>query len=94
MCNHVSTLAVGVTVGAMPLLTTWCAAADIVVPLDQPTIQAAVNGAANDDEIVLAPGTYRGPGNVDVEFRGKRLTVRSSRLTIRFAKCLLTDMTS
>lgn len=41
------------------------------------TIQAAIDGAANGDEIVLGRGTHTGPGNRDVRFNGKSITVRS-----------------
>jgi len=42
-----------------------------------PTIQAAIDHAARHDVIELADGTFRGPGNHDVDFRGKAITVRS-----------------
>ncbi len=44
---------------------------------DFPTIQAAVTAAAPGDEIVLEDGTFTGPGNRDIDFGGKDLTVRS-----------------
>jgi hypothetical protein len=43
------------------------------VPGDFPTIQRAVDAAASGDTIALAAGHYRGEGNVDIDFRGKRL---------------------
>jgi predicted outer membrane repeat protein len=49
--------------------------ADVLnVPADFPTIQIAINLASADDEIVVAPGTYF----EDIDFLGKRLTLRSS----------------
>jgi hypothetical protein len=42
------------------------------------TIQQAVDEAGANDEIVLEPGRYAGPGNRDVDFRGKAITVRST----------------
>ncbi|MFC1573271.1 right-handed parallel beta-helix repeat-containing protein [Candidatus Eisenbacteria bacterium] len=42
-----------------------------------PTIQAAVNAAANGDTILLANGVFTGGGNKHVELWGKVLTVRS-----------------
>jgi predicted outer membrane repeat protein len=44
---------------------------------DLPTIQAAVSAAAPGDVIELGDGTFTGPGNRDVDFAGKALTVRS-----------------
>ncbi|MDM7914586.1 MAG: hypothetical protein QUU85_04875 [Candidatus Eisenbacteria bacterium] len=44
---------------------------------DYPTIQAAVNGSASGDVIELTDGTFTGPGNRDIRFNGKDLTVRS-----------------
>ncbi len=38
----------------------------IQVPLDYPTLQAAVDAALPYDAIVVAPGVYKGPGNRDV----------------------------
>lgn len=42
------------------------------------TIQDAINGAANGDTILLAPGTYTGPGNRGVDFIGKEVVVTSA----------------
>lgn len=52
-------------------------AATINVPADQPTIQAAANAAASGDTILLADGTYTGPGNYNILFGNKQLTVTS-----------------
>jgi len=45
---------------------------------DYPTIQAAIDAVSDGDEIVLAPGTYTGQGNRDIDFRGKAITLRSA----------------
>lgn len=45
---------------------------------DYPTIQAAIDDSNDGDVIVLCPGTYTGPGNRDIDFRGKAITVRST----------------
>ncbi len=42
-----------------------------------PTIQAAVDSAVDGADILLADGTYTGPGNRDIDSRGKVFTVRS-----------------
>jgi predicted outer membrane repeat protein len=56
-------------------------AATVNVPADQPTIQAGINAASNGDEVVIADGTYIGPGNVNLDFAGKVITVRSASNT-------------
>lgn len=69
---------------AVGLMACFCAvmlcaesvtAAIIHVPADQPTIQAAVDAAAVGDSIEVSPGTYSGPGNRDIDFQGKELSV-------------------
>ena len=57
---------------------TPAAAATLNVPTTAyPTIQAAVNAAASGDTVLVADGTYSGPGNRDIDFNGKNLTVTS-----------------
>ena len=51
--------------------------ATIKVPDDYPTIQAAIDAAANGDIVEVADGTYKGTGNRDLDFNGKEITVRS-----------------
>ena len=36
-----------------------------------------VRGADPGDTVVLKPGIYRGPGNRDIDFSGKAITIRS-----------------
>ena len=48
-----------------------------LVPDEYPTIQAAIDASVDGDEVVVAPGTYMGPGNCDIDFRGKAIMVRS-----------------
>jgi hypothetical protein len=42
------------------------------------TIQAAIDVTYSYDEVVVADGTYTGVGNRDLEFAGRRITVRSA----------------
>ncbi len=57
------------------LLLDGSALADTLhVPADFRTIQSAIDAAADDDEIVVAPGTY----HEAINFLGKAITVRSS----------------
>ncbi len=47
------------------------------VPSQYPTIQAAINASSNGNIVEVAPGTYTGEGNINVNFLGKNITVRS-----------------
>lgn len=48
------------------------------VPSDDcPTIQSAVDLAEDTDTIIVADGIYTGPGNRDIDFRGKAITLKS-----------------
>ncbi|MEZ4651627.1 MAG: right-handed parallel beta-helix repeat-containing protein [Candidatus Eisenbacteria bacterium] len=57
------------------LLASPAQAATFHVPGDFPTIQAAVDAAASLDTIAVAPGTYSGVGNREIQFLGKDVRV-------------------
>jgi outer membrane protein assembly factor BamB len=46
-------------------------------PADFNTIQAAINNSAHGDTIYVFPGRYTGPGNRNIDFVGRAITVRS-----------------
>jgi len=44
---------------------------------DYTTIQAAIDDCNDGDVVIVAPGTYTGEGNRDIDFKGKAIIVRS-----------------
>jgi predicted outer membrane repeat protein len=46
-------------------------------PADFNTIQAAIDDSNDGDTIYVFPGTYTGPGNRDIDFAGRAITVQS-----------------
>lgn len=59
-------------VGAAPSL-----ADTIHVPGDAPTIQQGIDRAVDGDVVLVASGTWTGVGNRNLQFAGRRITVRS-----------------
>jgi subtilase family serine protease len=55
---------------------------------DYPTIQAAIDAASDGVVIALEDGDYTGAGNRDLDYKGKRITVRS--LKGNRATCVIT----
>ncbi|MHC4153473.1 MAG: choice-of-anchor Q domain-containing protein [Planctomycetota bacterium] len=53
----------------------------LLVPQDFSTIQAAIDAAGDYDTVVVHQGTYTGTGNRDIDFKGKRIIVRSTEPT-------------
>ncbi|MDA3895449.1 MAG: right-handed parallel beta-helix repeat-containing protein [Desulfobacteraceae bacterium] len=49
----------------------------INVPAEYTTIQAAIDVSVDGDTILVADGTYEGAGNVNSDFAGKAITVKS-----------------
>ena len=64
------------------LLPAAARAATLNVPAQYPTIQAGVNAAVNGDTVLVADGTYSGPGNRDIDF----LAAKTSPLPLNTAR--------
>ena len=47
------------------------------VPQDYPDIQAGIDACQNSDTVLIAPGTYTGLGNKNLDFNGKNIHVMS-----------------
>ncbi len=50
---------------------------ELSVPAIYPTIQSAIDVATYGDKIVVDDGVYTGPGNRDIDFKGKAITLCS-----------------
>ncbi len=67
-------LCLALTTGGAP---SPASATTLNVPAQYAHIQDAINAAVNGDTVLIADGTYTGPGNVDLDFGGRNITVKS-----------------
>lgn len=67
-----------ILLGGVVLFTGMATATERHVPSQYATIQAAINACNSGDIVIVAPGTYTGAGNRDIDFLGKAITVRST----------------
>jgi hypothetical protein len=64
--------------GALLLLPSVQVSARVLpVPSEYGTIQEGLDAASPGDTVLVAPGTYTGPGNRNLDFRGKDLVLVS-----------------
>jgi hypothetical protein len=76
--GHIPHLRIWLSLLLLP--PTLCAtgqAAVLRVPTEYPTIQTAIDDANDSDTVLVAPGTYTGDGNWDIDFKGKAILVKS-----------------
>ncbi|MHC4498982.1 MAG: S8 family serine peptidase, partial [Planctomycetota bacterium] len=57
--------------------TTVAEAPGLHVPIEYPTIQAAIDAASKGATVLVADGIWQGEGNRDLDFKGKAITVQS-----------------
>ncbi|MHC4501162.1 MAG: choice-of-anchor Q domain-containing protein, partial [Planctomycetota bacterium] len=75
MNRHLAILSLG---AAVLVCTSAVLAVERFVPSEYATIQAAIDDCNDGDVVIVEPNTYTGPGNRDIDFLGKAITVRSS----------------
>jgi len=70
-------LTVGLLIAILLAIPSTGFSAIYYVPDDYGTVQAALDGVSGGDAIIVRDGTYSGPGNRDLDFMNKAVTLRS-----------------
>lgn len=65
-------LALGLATSALAVST------DRRVPQTYPTIQSAINVSSPGDRVLVSKGVFKGAGNVELDFKGKVITLQGA----------------
>jgi len=70
--------AVALSVALIAGVPSAAPAATVHVPSEQPTIQAGISAVSDGDTVYVAPDTYTGSGNRDIDFGGMNVSLMST----------------
>ncbi len=77
MTNRLSVSCIMMWIINIVFYTTGSFSAELFVPSQYSSIQAAINEAGTGDTVLVEDGRYSGVGNTDISLRGKSIIVRS-----------------
>ena len=79
MFSRIVEISVFALVAVLFFLRAESPARTILVPEEQPTLKAAIVVSEDGDTILVATGTYAGPGNCDLDFGNKKIVLQSMK---------------